>query len=66
MGKEFLKVGDVEIEKQKLYSSKSPINAGDVGIIDRIIISGKFHYTKKGSKYLIGYKNNEDVTLLCV
>lgn len=62
MGKEFLKVGDVEIEKQGFHSSKSPMNVGDVHIIDRITLCIT---QKKGSKYLISYKN-EDLTLLCV
>ena len=62
MCKEFLKVGDVEIEKQGFHSSKSPMNVGDVHIIDRITLCIT---QKKGSKYLISYKN-EDLTLLCV
>lgn len=46
MGKAFLKLGDIEIEKQKFYSSKGAIDVGNVNI-DKIVID-KFPCTKKG------------------
>ena len=54
MSKESLKLGDVEIEKRKFPSSKSPIDYSNVNI-DKIIMSDEFPSTKKGSKYFIGY-----------
>ena len=46
MGKAFLKLGDIEIEKQKFHSSKGAIDVGNVNI-DKIVID-KFPCTKKG------------------
>ena len=34
--------------------------------IDKIIISNKVVFAKKGFKYLIDYKNNEKVKQLCI
>lgn len=45
MGKAFLKLGDIEIEKQKFHSSKGAIDVGNVNI-DKIVID-KFPCTKK-------------------
>ena len=47
MSKEFLKLGDVEIEKRKSPSSKSPIDYSDINI-DKITMSDEFPSTKKG------------------
>ena len=46
MSKKFLKLGDVEIEKRKFPSSKSPIYVGNVNI-DKIVMSDEFPCTKK-------------------
>ena len=45
MGKEFLKIGHIEIEKRKFYSSKSAIAIGDVNT-DNITISDEYRYPK--------------------
>ena len=65
MAKEFLKFGYTEFGKRRLHSSKNPIHVSDVNI-ERIVICDEFPCTKKSSKYLIVYKNNEEVTTLCV
>ena len=54
-----------EIEKRKFHSFKSAIVIDDVNI-DKIVIYEKFLCSKKGSKYSVCYKNNDDVTSLCV
>ena len=54
-----------EIEKRKFHSFKSAIVIDDVNI-DKIVIYEKFLCSKKGSKYSVCYKNNYDVTSLCV
>ena len=41
MAKEFLKFGDVEIEKRKFHCSKSSVTQGDVHI-NKILISEGF------------------------
>lgn len=61
-GQKFLKFGDIEFEKRRLYSSKSPIDVSDVNI-DSIVICDKFPCSKKSFKYLIVYKNNEESML---
>ena len=48
-----VRFGDREIEKEKFYAAKRPINICDVNV-DHIVIS-KLVKTKPNSKYLIGY-----------
>ena len=65
MSKEILKFNDIEIEKRKFHSFKSPTTVNDIDI-DKITISNKFPCGKKGFKYFIGYKNDKKVIPLCV
>ena len=58
MGKEFLKYDEVEIEKREFHSSKRAIHTDDVST-DKIKISDEFPFSKNGSKYFVGYNNNE-------
>ena len=51
--------------KQKFHSCKSAIDVGDVNV-DKILISDEFFCTRKGYKYFVGYKNDEEITPLCV
>ena len=46
MNQKFLKLGDVETEKWKFPSSKSPIDVGDVNT-DKIVMSDEFLCTKR-------------------
>ena len=57
MAKKFLKFGDIEFEKRRLHTFKSPIDVSDVNI-DSIVICDKFPCTKK-----FVYKNNEESML---
>ena len=63
MSKEFLKFDDVEIEKWKFHSSKSPISMNYVGI-DKIKISDKFSFGWKDLCFIC-YKNVELGKPLC-
>ena len=63
--KETLKLDDLEIEKRRFHSSKGAIHISDVNP-DKIVTSEKFSCAKKGFKYLVSYKNNEQATPLCV
>ena len=79
--KEFLKFGDVKIEKKAIHCSKSVIlidheyEMGKKRILEiwwcwnwenKIVISKEFASVKNCSKYFVGHKNNEDVTPLRV
>ena len=46
--------GDIEIKKQKLHQHKSPISIKN---IDKIVVSSKVSFGKKGFIYFIGYKD---------
>ena len=52
------KIGNIEIEKQKLWYHKNAILICDIDI-DKIIGSNKISFSKKGFKYFIGYKDNK-------
>ena len=56
---------DTEIEKQIFNSRKNPISIYDVNI-NRIVISNKVPFGKKGCKYFLGYKEDEKGVPLCV
>ena len=60
MGKESLKFSNTEIEKQKFHSSKKRIQVNKVDT-NNIAASQEFTYGKNGSKYFVGYKNNEKI-----
>ena len=66
MGKEIITFSNIGIENQKFHSRKNPILIYHVNI-DRIVISTKFPLGKKGFKYFIGYKDdNEEVIRSCI
>ena len=46
MGKKILTLGDIEIDKNKFYCSKSPILLKDVDI-GKVLISNKISFGKK-------------------
>ena len=58
MSKKKLKFGDVEVNKKEFHASKQPIALNLVDI-NQLVISDKFKHSDKGSKYFIGYKDND-------
>ena len=58
MGKEILTFGDIEIEKDKFYSHKTPILLKDVDI-EKVLVSNKIYFGEKNYKYFIGYLYND-------
>ena len=52
--KKIWKVGDIEIENQKIHQYKRPISIKKIDI-DKIVASNKALFGKKGSKHFIGY-----------
>ena len=55
MEKTMIKFGDIEIEKQKFHQHKRPTSIKNIDI-NKIAISNKVFFGKKGFKYLIGYR----------
>ena len=63
MGEEIIMLSDIEIEKQKFHTHKNLISIYEVNI-DRILVSNKVRFGKKGFKYFLGCKENEKVVPL--
>ena len=59
------KFDNIEINKKEFHKSIQPI---DLNLVDtnKIVISDKFNYSDDGSKYFIGYKEDEIVKPLCI
>ena len=55
MEKTFIKLGDIENEKQKFHQHKRSISMKNIDI-SKIVVSNKVIFGKKGFKYSIGYK----------
>ena len=62
MGKGIVTFGDTEIEKHKFHQHRSPISIRDVDI-NKVIVSKKVSFGKKGSKYFIVYKDDRKAKL---
>ena len=53
MDKKVIKFGDTEIEKHEFHQHKSPILRNNIDI-NKIVVSNKVSFGKKGFKYSIG------------
>ena len=60
-----IKFGNTEIEKQKFYQHKSFILVKNIDV-NKIVVSNKVSFGKKGFKCFIGYKDAKRVRLLCI
>ena len=49
-----IKFSDIEIQKQKFHQRKEPISTKDKDM-NKIVVSNKVSFGKKGFKYFIGY-----------
>ena len=56
MDKKIIKFGYTEIEKQKFLQHKSLISINNVHI-NKIVVSNKVSFRKKGFKYFVAYKD---------
>ena len=65
MSKQTLKFGDIIVNKKEFHASKEPIALNLVGT-DKTTVSDKFKYSDDGSKYSIGYLEDDDIIDLCV
>ena len=57
MEKTITKFGEIEIEKQKFHQHKRPISIIKSIDINKIVVSNKVSFNKKGFKYFLGYKD---------
>ena len=60
LGGKVMKVGDTEIEKQKIHQYRSPILIENIDI-NKIIVFNKVRLGKKGFKYFIGNKDAKKI-----
>ena len=63
--KTFIKFGDTEIEKQKFHQHKRPISMNNIDI-NKIVVSNKVSFNKKGFENFIGYKDAKKIRPLCI
>ena len=64
MEKAIIKFGYIEIEKQKFHQHKRPISINIIDI-NKIKVSKKVPFGKKGFQYFIGYKDPK-IRPLCI
>ena len=62
MEKTVIKFDDIKIPKQKFHQHKRPISIKN----DKIVVSSKVPFVKKGFKYCIGYKDAKKIKPSCV
>ena len=62
---EIIKLGDIEIEKQKFHQYKEPILIKNRDI-NKIIVSNEVSFGKKRCKYFIDYKDAKKLRPLCI
>ena len=60
-----LKFDNIEVNKKEFYASKQAIGLNLVNT-NKIVLSDKFKHSDNGSKYFIGYKDDDVIRLLCV
>ena len=53
-----IRFDDIKIPKQQFRQHKRPISIKNAGI-DKIVVSNKVPFCKKGFKYFIGYKDSK-------
>ena len=65
MEKTITKLGGIKIEKPKFNQHKRPISIKNIDI-DKILVSNKVSFDKKGFKYFNGYKNTQKINPLYI
>ena len=56
---------DNETEEYECHQYRSFISMNSTNI-NKIVVSNKFPFSRKGSKYFISYKDNKKVKPLCI
>ena len=65
MSEKTLKFGDIVVNKKEFCASKQVIALNLVDT-DKIVISDKFKHSNNGSKYFIGYIDDDIIRPLCI
>ena len=65
MDKTVIEFGDTEIDKHKFHQYKRLISKKYIAI-NKIIVSNKVSFGKKGFKYFISYKGAKQIRSLCI
>ena len=65
MSEKTLKFGNIEVNKIEFHVSKRAITLDFVNI-DKIVISDKLKHNDNGSKYFIGYTDENSFRPLCI
>ena len=60
MEKIIIKFADIELEKQKFYQHKRPTLIKNIDI-NKIVVSNKVSFSKKGFKYFTSYKDTKKI-----
>ena len=64
MGEKTLKFNNIKVNKKQFHRAEKAI---DLDLVDtgKIVVSDRFKYSEEGSKYFIGYQEDEIVKPLC-
>ena len=65
MSEQTLKFYNISVNKKEFHKSKRPIDLMSVNV-DQIVVSDKFKHSDEGSKYFIGYQEDEIIKPLCI
>ena len=60
MSEKTLKFGDIVVNKKEFHASKQAVDLS-IGDTDKIVVSDKFKNSDNGSKYFIGYLDDDDI-----
>ena len=65
MGEKALKFNNIKVNKKEFHRAKKAI---DLDLVDtgKIVVSDRFKHSEEGSKYFIGYQEDEIVKPLCI
>ena len=65
MGENTLKFNNIKVNKKEFHRAKQEI---DLDLVDtgKIVVSDRFKHSEEGSKYFIGYQEDEIVKPLCI
>ena len=65
MSEKTLKFNNIKVNKNEFHRSKK---ATDLDLVDtgKIVVSNRFKYREEGSKYFIGYQEDEIIKPLCI
>ena len=65
MGENTLKFNNIKVNKKEFHRSQKAI---DLDLVDtgKIVVSDRFKHSEEGSKYFIGYQEDEIVKPLCI